>query len=250
MVKLLIGILTYGKQRYCLDEFSESLIAQRVKADYLFVVNNGESAYCTLLKSRNLNAVEDPVPASTRIEKIVNGRNYIRDYALKNDYDYLLFVDSDVILPKNAILFLYGSKSDVVSGVYLNNFNFDGKNVIAPVLFKDLGNGECKLFTYEGVAGGEIIDIGAAGLGCCLISRKVLEAVPFRTFGNSATGGEDMAFFVDARAKGFKTVANLAVKCIHRHYPIDDPRSKLFEWRTRISKGQVFSINLDDASKD
>lgn len=249
MVKLLIGIVTYGKQRYCLDEFIEGLSAQRVKADVLFVVNNGESAYATLLRSKNLNALEDPKPASTRIEKIVNGRNFVRDYALKNGYSHLLFVDSDVMLPKNAIIFLFNTKADVVSGVYLNAFEVGGKMVAAPVLFKDLGNGECQLYTYEGVSGGEIVDIGAAGLGCVLISRNVLEQIPFRSFGNSQSGGEDMAFFVDARAKGFKTVANLAVKCIHRPFPKDDPRSQFFEWRKNVSKTALkFNLNLPDNS--
>lgn len=245
MVKLLIGVLTHGKHRYCLDEFQASLEAQRVKADTLFVVNNGESAYASLLKSRGLTALEDPSPAKTRIEKIVSGRNFIRDYALKNDYDYLMFVDSDVMLPKNAVVFLHSTKADVVSGVYLNAFELGGKKVIAPVLFKDLGNGECQLYTYEGVAGGEIVDIGAAGLGCSLISRKVLEKVPFRSFNNFDSGGEDMAFYVDARAKGFKTVANLAVKCVHRPYPKEDARSGLFEWNRGVSKGTNFELKYD-----
>lgn len=243
MVKLLIGVVTYGKQRYCLDEFLESLKAQNIKADTLFVVNNGESAYASLLRSKGVNAVEDPSSASTRIEKIVNGRNYIRDYALKNDYDFVFFVDSDVILPKNALVFLHGSKADVVSGVYLNVFELGGKKVVAPVLFRDLGNGECQLFTYEGVAGGEIIEIGAAGLGCSLVSRKVLEAVPFRRW-NSDTGGEDMAFYVDARKKGFRTVSHLAVKCVHRAYPKDDPRARAFEWQTGVSKGLQYNLKL------
>ena len=233
MVKLLIGVVTYGKQRYCLDEFLEGLNIQRVKADMLFVVNNGESAYTTLLRSRQLNAVEDPKPASTRIEKIVNGRNYVRDYALKNGYDFVLFVDSDVILPKNALVFLFDTKADIVSGVYLNAFNLGGKTVIAPVLLKDLGEGNAQLFTYEGVFPGAVLDIGAAGLGCTFVSRKVLEAVSFRKW-NSDSGGEDMAFYNDARAKGFKAVANTYVKCIHRPFPKDDERAPLFEWRKTI----------------
>ncbi len=234
MAKVLIGIVTYGKQRYCLDEFLLCLSRQTVKADVLFVVNNGESAYASLIKSKGFAAVEDPKTASTRIEKIVNGRNYIRDHALKNNYDYLLFLDSDVLIHPRALEALLATKYDVVAGIYLNVFHFDNKPVIAPVLFKDIGNGECQLYTYEGAAKQQVLEIGAAGLGCALISKKVLEAVPFRTFNNSSTGGEDMAFFVDARAKGFKTVANTFVKCLHRPFPADDPRAKLFEWKKNV----------------
>jgi glycosyltransferase involved in cell wall biosynthesis len=242
-MKVLIGIVTYGKQRYCLDEFLLSLGRQTVKADVLFVVNNGESAYTTLIKSRGFNAVEDPKPAKTRIEKIVNGRNYIRDYALKNDYDFLLFLDSDVLIHPRALEALLATKYDVVAGIYLNVFQLDGKPVVAPVLFKDLGNGQCQLYTYEGAAKQQVLEIGAAGLGCALISKKVLKEIPFRTFNNSSTGGEDMAFFVDARAKGFKTVANTFVKCLHRPYPADDPRAKLFEWKKHV-EDTTYTVEL------
>ena len=53
MSKILIGVITHSKQRYCLDEFIESLNKQTIKADVLFVVNNGESAYATLIRSKN-----------------------------------------------------------------------------------------------------------------------------------------------------------------------------------------------------
>ncbi len=242
-MKVLIGIVTYGKQRYCLDEFLQCLGRQTVKADILFVVNNGESAYAALIRSKNWKAVEDPKPAKTRIEKIVNGRNYIRDHALKNDYDYLLFLDSDVLIHPRTLEALLATKYDVVAGAYLSVFQIDGKPVVAPVLFKDIGNGQCQLYTYEGAAKQQVLEIGAAGLGCTLISKKVLKEISFRTFDNSATGGEDMAFFVDARAKGFKTVANTFVKCLHRPYPADDPRAKLFEWKKHV-EDTVYTLEL------
>src|SRR3990170_262054 len=102
MPKVLIGVVTYGKHRYCLDEFLLCLSRQTVKADVLFVVNNGESAYATLIRSKQFNAVEDTKPAATPVDKILNGRKYLRDYALKNDYDYLLFLDSDVMIHPRA----------------------------------------------------------------------------------------------------------------------------------------------------
>jgi hypothetical protein len=100
------------------------------------------------------------------------------------------------------------------------------------------------LFTYEGVAVPKVLEVGAAGFGCTLVSRKVLEAVDLRTFNNSETGGEDIAFFVDARAKGFKTVANTGVKCLHTPYPLNDPRAKLFEWR-KIMRDTDRTLNLN-----
>ena len=231
MPKVLIGVVTYGKQRYCLDNLLKCLRAQTAPTDILFVVNNGESAYTTLLRSMNVNAIEDPKPAATRIEKILNGRNYLRDHALKNGYDYLFSVDSDVMIPKKTLELLLLMQTDVACGLFLSAFSLDGKNVIAPVLYKDIGNGECQLYTQEAILVPQFIEAGASSLGCTLISRKVLETVPFRKMGNSPDGGEDMAFFVDARAKGFKCIAFSGIKCLHAPFPLTDPRAKLFEWK-------------------
>lgn len=242
MPKVLIAVVTYGKHRYCLDNLLMCLRGQTVPADILFVVNNGESAYATLLRSMSVNAVEDPKTAKTRIEKILNSHKYIREYALKNKYDSVLFVDSDVMIPKQTIEILLSVNADVACGVFLSVFEIEGKKVIAPMLFKDLGNGNCQLYTYEGVVVPQILEIGAASLGCALVSRKVLEVVDFRTFG-SETGGEDIAFFVDARAKGFKCMAHTGVKCLHTPYPLTDPRAKLFEWKRGANT--TFEVSLD-----
>ncbi|HLC32468.1 MAG TPA: hypothetical protein VJJ82_01450 [Candidatus Nanoarchaeia archaeon] len=243
MPKILIGVVTHGKKRYCLDNLLTCLRGQSVPADILFVVNHGESAYATLLRSMNVNVVEDPKPATTRIEKILNGRNFIRDYALKNNYDALFFVNSDVMVPKLALEILLGLKTDIACGALLSAFSIDGKTVIAPVLYKDLGNGQCQLYKYEGAVVPQIIEIGAASLGCALVSRKVLDAVVFRTFEKSSTGGEDIAFFVDSRAKGFKTIAHTGVKCLHTPYPLTDPHAKLFQWKRGESTD--FEVSLD-----
>lgn len=243
-MKTLIGVITHSKHRFCLDEFQESIQKQTIPADHLFVVNNGEKAYVTLLKSRNLNAVENPKAGKTRIENIVSGRNYIRDYALKNGYDYVFFIDSDVIVPPGALYVLQSLKTDVATGVYLNGFELGGKVVIAPMLFKDLGGGNCQLYTYEGVAFPQVFEIGAAGLGCTLASKKVLEKVEFRTFKPDSSGGEDMAFYVDARAKGFKAMVHTGVKCVHRTVPKDDPQARLFEWTKNVEKGPVYDLDL------
>ena len=243
MPKILIGVVTYGKQRYCLDNLLQCLRGQTVPADILFVVNHGESAYATLLRSMHVNVVEDPQPATTRIGKILNGRTYLRDYALKHGYDYLFFVDSDVMIPKQTLELLLGLQTDISCGVFLSVFLIEGKNVIAPVLFKDLGKGNCQLYTYEGVVLPRIMEVGAASFGCTLISRKVLEQIPYRTFGKNDTGGEDMAFFVDARAKGFTCIAHTGIKCLHTPYPLTDPRAKLFQWKNSASTD--YEVTLD-----
>lgn len=237
MDKILVGVVTHGKKHYALDPLMNCLVKQTFPVDVLFVVANGQDAFATLIRSKNkdyVKVIENPESADSSANAVVSGRNYIRNYALKNDYDGVLFVDSDVMIPGLATELLMQVDADVVSGAYLNVFNIGGKDVVSPVLFKDMGNGECQLFKYDAVALPQIIDIGAAGLGCVLVKRKVLEQVEFRAFDNAKTGTDAMAFFVDARDKGFSCKAHTGVKCLHMPFPLSDERAKVFEWKTTV----------------
>lgn len=235
MAKILIGVPTHKGHKHCVDEFVEGL-KKSISADILFVVNNGESAYATFLRSKGLNAIENPEKTNERFENIVSHRNYIRKHALKNGYDYLFFVDSDVILPANALDTLLAAKKDIISGAYLNAFKLNGQTVIAPVLFKDMGKGEAQLYTYDGMYPARVIEIGAGGLGCCLIKRNVLD-IPFRLMPSGK--GEDIAFYLDAREKGYAPYAHTGVRCIHRGYPKEHELASVFEWTTNIEQGRT-----------
>ena len=85
------------------------------------------------------------------------------------------------------------------------------------------------MFTYEGVFPPRLIEIGAAGLGCSLVSREVLKQVDIGVFASGT--GEDVKFYVDAREKGFGAWADTSVRCTHRPFPLADKRAVLFEWR-------------------
>jgi len=222
MSKILVGVPTYSGHKYCFDEFAEGL-KQTITADILFVVNNGEDAYMRWIKSKGFHAVENPKPAKEPKEHILNNRNYLRDYFLGLDYDYLLLVSSDVILPKKTLEVLILQKKDIVAGAYLNLFKLD-QLVVAPKMFKDKGNGEAQLYTYKGMFPGRLEQIGAAGLGCVLLSRNALEKTKFEA--------NDIMFYVNARKNGLETYGLTAVRCTHRVHPKENEMSKHFEWNT------------------
>ncbi|MBW3019480.1 hypothetical protein KY329_04840, partial [Candidatus Woesearchaeota archaeon] len=147
MSKILIGVPTCKAHKYCFEEFSKALKAQTITGDIIFVVNNGEESYVRWIKSQGFAAVENPKP--TKHDHKLNNRNYIRDYFLGLDYDYLLLVSSDVILPEFALETLLFEKKDVIAAPYLNIFNFQ-EPIVAPKLFKDVDGG-AQLYTYKGM---------------------------------------------------------------------------------------------------
>lgn len=228
-MKLLIGAVTHKGHRYLLDFWASAVKKQN--ADVLCIVPKQDNAYGTLLKSMNFSVLE-VAPEKTFQDQLLQGRRLLRKHALQNGYDALLLINGDIIVPDNARELLEKTQGDVVAGVYLNAFELGGKTVVAPFVFKDVGDGNAQLYTYDGIAAPQVLEVGAAGLGCVLISKKVLEKVEFQTFGKSGT--EDMRFFVDARAAKFKCVVNTVVKCLQAPFPLDDPRIKAYQWSKQV----------------
>ena len=101
MVKILIGCVTYDGQKPFLNELLKSIHELEIEKDALFVDNSQTDDYFNLLKEKNLNVIKDS--GKGRIERIISGRNIIREYFLSGDWDYLFFLDTDVIVPKNTV---------------------------------------------------------------------------------------------------------------------------------------------------
>jgi len=230
--KVLIGCVTYDGHKYCIEQFLHNFEKFTYKNfDVVFVDNSEKDEYGEIIEKHKFKVIKDK-SEKEKIKKIVNGRKIIRKYALKNNYDYLLFLDTDVLIPSKALERLLGHRKDVISGVYLSNFVFDEKQEIHPVLYAIVpGNDEgARLMQQKEVGGEELIEIAACGLGCCLISKKVLEKVDIRYFEKS-NSGEDIAFCVDARKNKFKIFTDTSIKCLHMAYPLDDERINFFKFR-------------------
>lgn len=216
---ILIGCPTYQGQAFCLDRFLEGLRNLKGDFDILFVDNSEGTDYFEMLKqitieNRKVIVLRDE-PQENRIMRIISSRNACRYYFLKNSYDYLFFLDTDMIPPPDALQQLLKVDADIASGNYLCRQEINGKLLVLPALYKHHGN-QLATLTMEEAKQNNVIDIAVCGLGCCLIKRKVLEKISFRPFTQSKTGGEDVAFCVDAQKEGCIIKANLAARCSHR----------------------------------
>ncbi|MFQ5474446.1 MAG: glycosyltransferase family 2 protein [Candidatus Nanoarchaeia archaeon] len=218
MKKVLIGCPTYNKQEFCLDEFIEGLRGLSYEADVIFVDNSEGDAYFKKLKKletgRDVTVLKD-VPGDSRISRIISSRNIVRDYFLKNGYKYLLFLDTDIIPPKDAVQQLLKADSDIASGVYLCRQKIGDSFHVQPAIYKPHGDTSVVTVTVEDVLPNRLMAISVCGMGCCLIRRSVLEKISFRPLTESKSCGEDAAFCSDARKAGFKILANTEAKCAH-----------------------------------
>ncbi|MBW3011346.1 hypothetical protein KY326_03945, partial [Candidatus Woesearchaeota archaeon] len=166
-----------------------------------------------------------------KFEKIRGSRKMIKNIFLKGDYQYLLYLDSDVIVPKDAIKQLLSRKKDIVSGVYLNGMRINGKPGVFPVLYDfvsdDPEDKRVKLMTRNDVMPEKFKEIACGGMGCVLVSRAVLVDTTFDKIENTT---DDVSFFLEARKLGFRAYVDTSVKCNHINYPLDDKRNMFFDW--------------------
>ena len=100
----------------------------------------------------------------TRVKDIVLARNMAIDYAIAHDADYLLFIDSDVIIANEDIQTLLDMKTDLCGGLVYGR----GVHRENPYVFGEVGR-------Y-----GPIIHCVHGTCGYMLISRNVFESQNFR----------------------------------------------------------------------
>jgi hypothetical protein len=96
-----------------------------------------------------------------------HGRNAGCQRCLEGGYDYLFWLDSDVIPPRDALLRLLAHRLPIVSGLYCRRSPPHG----VPVMIK---NGQW----VTQFPMGALVEVDLVGAGCLLLHRSVLERLP------------------------------------------------------------------------
>lgn len=142
-------------------------------------------------------------------------RQAARKMALASDAEYFLFLDDDVILPKDAILNLVKHRKPLLYGWYKM---IVGKAWVAACWCAE------RLVRYRSPQK-SLATCEMGGLGCMLVSRKALSQVDFAPGLNEIVQvetGEMMnlgpcgAFSRDAHVKGFRPLMCGDVICGHK----------------------------------
>jgi hypothetical protein len=142
----------------------------------------------------------------TKLERITNARNKVREQFLNSDENILLMLDSDIEMAKGIWKFPEWSTWDILYNSYI------------------VHNGK----------------VCTNGLGCTLIKRKVLEEIPFRC-GISGEKrynfiDECIYFELDALKKGFKTKHGVFIETNHT--------GRILKPRERTRKEKIMNCYL------
>jgi hypothetical protein len=148
-------------------------------------------------------------------------RNTIREMALHSDAEHFLFVDSDTVLPSDALTRLISHGKDIVGGWY-------------PLVHESqrwaVATYEDGVFRNFSAPVPGLVPVDMVGLGCALVSRRVYEAVSFNpgllpgdtvtlADGRHCPMGICAKWGIEARAAGFELYADGAVVCQHLPRP-------------------------------
>ena len=182
-------------------------------------------------------------------------RTEVVEQALKQNFKYLMFLDTDVFMPTDGVNKLFSvmeeEKADIVSGIYWMK-----SETPQPVIYENIGDGP-----IWDIKPNSNFEIGGSGLGCSLINldvfRKMKEkGIPFfkqdwvyqvndeRSI--KVNVGEDHWMYKTAKELGFKVMGTSKVLCDHydvgkdKFYPEPDTIMKIREQQSN------FPITIDD----
>lgn len=237
---ILVASPTYKGMKYCHNRFFNRLKNLTYSNyDILIIDNSEDNGYFNELKNeKGIIALKYNSSEKNKMTRLIESRNKIIKYALENEYEYLLMMDSDVIPPENIIEELLSCNKDIVSGLYYNYFMSSGKLKILPVAWKTITEKEfeeikkkvnlppsvksCldlrRHLTPKEANSNELLEVFYPSAGCMLISRKVFEKVRYGLLdmaGINAHTSDDIYFITKAREFGFKVYCYTKIKCNH-----------------------------------
>jgi hypothetical protein len=139
-------------------------------------------------------------------------------------YDYIMWIDSDMVWRPEQIVQLVSHDKYIVSGVYSS----DGGSFLCAV--KDWNEEYCKknghfkfLDSSEFKDKKELIDVVYTGMGFMLVKKGVFESLEYpwfrpeqKTFGNiSDVAMEDISFCLHIKEKGYQVLIDPQVRVGH-----------------------------------
>lgn len=145
----------------------------------------------------------------------VTARNNIVIQAMKKKYDYIMMVDNDTIIPKDALLNMLDPQEDIVIGFCPIKNTRDKSSALWSIKPRYHALKYTEIQTAE-----NRIELRKGGMACVLIKTDVFREIPFPWFyfeqrRDGFQSSEGYYFCEKARENGFKIWADTRVKCGH-----------------------------------
>ena len=143
-------------------------------------------------------------------------RNNIADWSVAGGYDYVLMIDSDTVVPKDALRNMLDPDADIVLGCCpkknTKNKEFPLCRVQSPTLSPCL--------TADDLQGTERIEVNVGGFACALVKTEVFTYMKYPYFKyleyeDRKILSEDYYFCLEAIGRGYQIWVDPRVRCGH-----------------------------------
>jgi len=141
MKKILVATPTYNGMEYCFEEFLEHLKNIDSEDFDILIMDNSRTKkfFRKIRKIPRIKVIYDETKRTKKImDRLISSRNKILEYAIEKDYDYLLMMDSDVLVPPDILKKLLNNEKDVCSGLYFNYTKVKNEFKFLPVCYRKL----------------------------------------------------------------------------------------------------------------
>ncbi len=239
MRNILIATPTYNGMEYCFQEFLDHLKNIDYEDFDILIMDNSRTKkfFRKIRKIPGIKVIYDETKEEKNMNRLISSRNKIIEYAIKKNYDYLLMMDSDVLVPPDILKKLLHHEKDICSGLYFNYSKTKNGFQFLPVCYRKLEEkyypvyekffpkANMKMFSRQmsltEAKSGELFEVSVASAGCLFLSRKAFNSgaryglIPhFEKVFESVT--DDIKFFKELRESGFKIYCDTSVLCAHK----------------------------------
>lgn len=228
MKKILIASPTANIKDYCFNEWMENVLKFTYPNSELFLCDNSETRdYYIDIKKRyehlgdwfNVGRVT-PLQFEqfnlTYKSVLAKSHDRCRMYALENDFDYLLHLETDIFPPTDVIERLLDAKQKVVGAMY--HIELGERSTLMIQQIEDFGNEYRETFNLGEAdidfVDGDVKRVFSCGLGCVLIHRSVLSQVGFR-YEEGSPVHPDSFYYADLDAKQIPVFVDTSIYCRH-----------------------------------
>lgn len=209
--KVLVAAPIYSGKDYIFDVWYKLITNLTYpNYDWLIVDNSRMGSYATGLRRKGYQKViHVPRGGNSRLG-IARASEYIRRYAINNGYEYIMFIESDLLPPRDIIQKLMMHGKSVCGAVYEVGLPNSKDAPRKPLLYEEYitDTGDKGLKVMEPEDGYKMLNTGlrqvpAFGFGSTLIHKSVFSKYTFKYAENSKLHS-DMVFYWELFNDGVK----------------------------------------------
>jgi hypothetical protein len=213
--KILIACPTSETKDYCFFDWIsnvKNIDYPKDRMEILVVDNSSTNSYKKYLETWGIKVhhvkphFEEANPKNKKkvirnkpmVQTVCESENIIRKYAYENNFDYILMLESDIMIGQQTLRTLVAHKKQVISAAYFHGNDKQTNLLITqiekfPLIKTTIRLGFKATMKFMD---GKVKQVQSCGIGCCLIHRSVFKKVPFRYV--DSNGAIDKTMFPDS----------------------------------------------------